>query len=460
MKKIAILLTLSMMLAGCTDLAEDTTESSVLTNQDLDGVYHGMMWSMRVSMNADDTFELFMIYTYECFDTNAEAQEAIDEEYSQLDDEYEYYDDDTVSEYTYIIINDVCVAAEFSMDDDEEIIYEAEFGISGLTPTLSIEISEGDNPHFVCDDGDEIPRDYVNDGYDDCEGGEDEAEGAEDDIVWTFEPAGNAYFAADGYGMIATNFDSEGTFVCDDGEEIPEDWVNDNYDDCEGGEDEAEGAEDEIEGDEGELMCMHLSPTGMYGLMMDAVEILEDESDFDAEDESTIPASVTALFATHEANYAMSPVSSMAEGCEDVSFIEGVLFSYIWANSLAEGSTGGDPVFMQFSVNDASGTPTEAGGESLIYVSMDSGDDIQWSTVSVQLSIDSGPYAECTNPDQASGSGCAVSDNDDGKWGFGEEVTISEGSDDLCSNTCTVQVRMIDRSSNNLMYESTEISVS
>ena len=43
MKKIAILLTLSMMLAGCTELAEDATEPSVLTNQDLDGVYHSIL---------------------------------------------------------------------------------------------------------------------------------------------------------------------------------------------------------------------------------------------------------------------------------------------------------------------------------------------------------------------------------------------------------------------------------
>ena len=39
MKKIAILLTLCMMLAGCTELAGDSTESGELTNQDLEGIY-------------------------------------------------------------------------------------------------------------------------------------------------------------------------------------------------------------------------------------------------------------------------------------------------------------------------------------------------------------------------------------------------------------------------------------
>ena len=460
MKKIAILLTLSMMLAGCTELAEDTTESSVLTNQDLDGVYHGMLVSLRVSMNADDTFEIYGLELEECFDTNAEAQEAIDYENAQLADEDGDSADNIASEYTLVIIDDVCVASEFSFDDNEEIIYEAELGISGLTPTLSLDISESHSSHFVCDDGEEIPADWVNDDYDDCEGGEDEAEGAEDDIVYSYEHVGNAYFAADGYGMFTFSYGSEGTFVCDDGEEIPADWVNDDYDDCEGGEDEAEGAEDDIEGDEGELMCMHLSPTGVYGLLMDAVEILEDEDDFDAEDVSTIPASVTALFATHEANYALSPVSSMAEGCEDTSFIEGVLFGYIWSSSLAEGNTDGDFTMYDFTVSETGYSGTTAGGEAIVYVALDSGDDLSWSIVIVQLSTDGGAYVECTNPPETVGTNCAVSDNDDGKWGFSEEITISEGSDDLCgAGTCDVQVKILDRSTNKLIYESNVMTV-
>jgi len=396
MKKIAILLTLSMMLAGCTELAEDTTESSVLTNQDLDGVYHGMLVSLRVSMNADDTFEIYGLELEECFDTNAEAQEAIDYENAQLADEDGDSADNIASEYTLVIIDDVCVASEFSFDDNEEIIYEAELGISGLTPTLSLDISESHSSHFVCDDG----------------------------------------------------------------EEIPADWVNDDYDDCEGGEDEAEGAEDDIEGDEGELMCMHLSPTGVYGLLMDAVEILEDEDDFDAEDVSTIPASVTALFATHEANYALSPVSSMAEGCEDTSFIEGVLFGYIWSSSLAEGNTDGDFTMYDFTVSETGYSGTTAGGEAIVYVALDSGDDLSWSIVIVQLSTDGGAYVECTNPPETVGTNCAVSDNDDGKWGFSEEITISEGSDDLCgAGTCDVQVKILDRSTNKLIYESNVMTV-
>ncbi len=56
--------------------------------------------------------------------------------------------------------------------------------------------------------------------------------------------------------------------------------------------------------------------------------------------------------------------------------------------------------------------------------------------------------------------GCVVSDNDDGKWAFGEEVTISEGSDDLCDGPCDIQVKILDSAANKLIYESNYIYVS
>ena len=56
MKKIVLLLTLMMMLAGCTDLAEDSTDSGILTTQDLDGLYMSAMFGLEVEMNSDDTF--------------------------------------------------------------------------------------------------------------------------------------------------------------------------------------------------------------------------------------------------------------------------------------------------------------------------------------------------------------------------------------------------------------------
>ncbi|MGB0394556.1 MAG: hypothetical protein ACPGE8_05120, partial [Candidatus Poseidoniaceae archaeon] len=252
------------------------------------------------------------------------------------------------------------------------------------------------------------------------------AEGAEDAIQTDSEIVANAYLAADGYGVIALL-----------GETM----------------------------EDGTSICLALSPTGMHDLTLEAAELLEaaenDGAEIDFEDESTIPTEVVTLFAVHELAYALSPISTMAEGCEGQSFLFSALLSYIWATSLAgpdEGDDGGFSMYG-FAVNDASGSPTTAGGEDLVYVAMDAGEDLNWASVIVQMSVDGGAYLECTNPDQATDTGCAVSDNDDGIWAFGEEVTISEGSDDLCSGPCGVQIKIFNAVEQKLIYESTTTNV-
>ena len=117
-----------------------------------------------------------------------------------------------------------------------------------------------------------------------------------------------------------------------------------------------------------------------------------------------------------------------------------------------------DYSMYDFGVTDAAGTPTTAGGEDLVYVAMEAGEDLSWATVIVQMSA-GGSYTECTNPDQTANTGCAVSDNGDGKWAFGEEITVSEGSDSICDTACSVQVKVLDRASNKLIYESTVVNV-
>ena len=70
---------------------------------------------------------------------------------------------------------------------------------------------EGDDEdYFVCANLNEIPYEYVEDGYDDC----------------------------------GDNSDEE--FVCDDGEVIPGGWVNDGWDDCTNGEDETSEQEESV----------------------------------------------------------------------------------------------------------------------------------------------------------------------------------------------------------------------
>ena len=67
---------------------------------------------------------------------------------------------------------------------------------------------------FVCDNGEEIPAEWENDGEIDCDDGSDENESGGD-----------------------------GTYTCDNGQVIPAAWVNDGEEDCEDGSDE-DGSED------------------------------------------------------------------------------------------------------------------------------------------------------------------------------------------------------------------------
>ena len=71
--------------------------------------------------------------------------------------------------------------------------------------------SDDGNDTFVCDNGEEIPAYWENDGYEDCSDGSDENDGG-------------------------------GTFTCDNGEEIPADWENDGEEDCSDGSDENDGS--------------------------------------------------------------------------------------------------------------------------------------------------------------------------------------------------------------------------
>ena len=418
MKKIAILLTLCMMLAGCTELASDSTESAELTNQDLEGIYMAAGFGLYVDMNADDTYVVYSLEIEDCYDTEGEANSAM----AELNDD-EYFEDDYGSDATTMVANN-CVYVQQSVEDEEGTSFNFSLSSHAGTPYIEMIVTEESyEGYFVCDDGEEIPADWVNDGEDDCSGGEDEAEDAADSLESeTMEV--RVYVTADGYGTIL----------------YPEGTIDDD------------------------AYCMSMGPSeGMFAFYqaMNAMENLSDEEleNFDAEDFSTYPTILTDMFTVFDQNYAASAAASLTNA--DCGELESMLMSwlYLWAGSLAEDNTDDDFMMYSFSINDASDTVTSEGGEALVYVGMDQGDDLSWSSIAVQMSVDGGYYSTCTNPDQASDTGCAVSDNDDGKWAFGEEVTISEGSDDLCEDSCEVQIRILDMASNKLLYESSSIYI-
>ncbi len=125
----------------------------------------------------------------------------------------------------------------------ETLICGTEDG-SGLTEDLSSCLADC-GVLTTCNDGSEIPQDFLCDGEPDCAGGEDEQDCSG---LSAFECGDGSTvptnYTCDGYVDCEDGSD-EGTalcqgklFTCDDGEQIPSDGVCDFYPDCSDGSDE------------------------------------------------------------------------------------------------------------------------------------------------------------------------------------------------------------------------------
>ena len=413
MRNIAIILVLMMMLAGCTELTGDSTESTEYTNQDLEGLYVSAGFGFQVDMNPDDTYVVYLLQLEDCYDTEEEANSAM-EELTTDGDLVDMYGPDAT-----LLMSDNCIFVQEPLEEPGITITDSLNTISG-TPYIEMITSQETYGNFVCDNGEAIPGDWVNDGEADCPDGEDEAEGAEDSLE-TATTEVTTYLAADGYGTIV----------------YPEGML----------------------GEDSPAFCMHMAPPAAMQAFYQTVEGLdnltdEELEDIDPEVLSTYPSIIVESFAVFDQNFADSSIPSLyGTACESSSSILVSWFG-VWATSLAEGTTDGNFMMYDFSVADAAGTPTSDSGEALVYVSMDAGDDLNWADIRIQMSVDGSAFQQCTQPGMDADTGCHVTDDGDNKWAFAEEVTISEGSDDLCSGPCSIELRILNVLENTIIYDS------
>ena len=185
------------------------------------------------------------------------------------------YTNDTGTEVSITIlidINEDLVSYEISTDNGSattSISYTAMWGdavvieVDDTLPRTSIPINfhvegmpedddwgDGGDDTFYCDNGNEIPMDWVDDGWDDCGDGSDESDdGGDDEVVYICDDGQEIPFewvndgGADCYDESdeATYVDgSDSVFICDDGSEVPLSWVRDWEEDCADGSDEEE----------------------------------------------------------------------------------------------------------------------------------------------------------------------------------------------------------------------------
>ena len=89
---------------------------------------------------------------------------------------------------------------------------------------------------------------------------------------------------------------------------------------------------------------------------------------------------------------------------------------------------------------------SDAGSEALVHVSMTQGDDLSWAVLKVSIVVDGGVSMTCDEAGEADAtSDCTFAKDDDNYWSTSEEITISEGADDLCDGAnggCSVDVTL------------------
>ena len=401
------------MLAGCTDLAEDSTDSGVLTAQDLDGLYMSVMFGLEVEMNSDDTFVISELDLYDCFETKADADAGVAEVMEEESIEVEY-GDATVFE------SDNCVYIKNPLgDDDMSTTFTTTLITQAAVPYIEMVVTSSEG-EFTCDDGETIPADWVNDGEEDCDGGEDEDEDAADslDSSESMEIA-TVYLAADVHVALVY----------------------------------AEGIMEEDS-----TFCLPLGPSSVMPIFYQAGDVLDDLSDEEMEelewdDESTYPTQLSDLISTVNQNYADSSIPGLTDSlCGGFTSMMATWFG-LFGNLATENTDGGLSLY-NFDAYDASTeTPTSESGEDLVYLQMVQGDDLSWSSIGIQISVDGGASQLCTNPGQATDTACAISDNDDGMFALGEDITISEGTDDLCSASCEIEITVIENNEGKVLYQ-------
>ena len=119
---------------------------------------------------------------------------------------------------------------------------------------------------------------------------------------------------------------------------------------------------------------------------------------------------------------------------------------YVWASSLAEENTDGELMLYDFDASDAGEDTSNSGDDQLIIISMETGSDLSWSIVQIQISIDGAAPITCDNPGQ-SGSDCGATEfgnTGDAVWSVGDGVTIVESGSNLCSGGCGIEYTIID----------------
>ena len=130
-----------------------------------------------------------------------------------------------------------------------------------------------------------------------------------------------------------------------------------------------------------------------------------------------------------------------------------------WLEYANEDNTDGDLALFAFDAQDSQGSPSNGTNDSLVMVTMTQGGDLNWASLSVQVSVNDSAPMTCDNPGESGGE-CQIvefGNTDDQVWSVGDGVTLYENGLDICSDVCSLDIKIVDTREGRVIYEFADV---
>lgn len=130
-----------------------------------------------------------------------------------------------------------------------------------------------------------------------------------------------------------------------------------------------------------------------------------------------------------------------------------------WLEYANEDNTDGDLALFAFDAQDSQGSPSNSTNDSLVMVTMTQGGDLNWASLSVQVSVNDSAPITCDNPEESGGECQFVEfgNTDDQVWSVGDGVTLYENGLDICSDVCSLDIKIVDTREGKVIYEFADV---
>jgi hypothetical protein len=130
-----------------------------------------------------------------------------------------------------------------------------------------------------------------------------------------------------------------------------------------------------------------------------------------------------------------------------------------WLEYANEDNTDGDLALFAFDAQDSQGSPSNGTNDSLVMVTMAQGGDLNWASLSVQVSVNDSAPITCDNPEESGGECQFVEfgNTDDQVWSVGDGVTLYENGLDICSDVCSLDIKIVDTREGKVIYEFADV---